>query len=402
MRHPGGRVEVTAEVVFVGPPLATGGAVPDVSPGSAEPAGRSASSGSYEGKIVAVPFIPTLPGGTPVDLSHTYETLVRDGAVAVLWVTPEPTDGFIRSHPMFARIGSLRGRSPVDGTTAPVSLLLGRGPTEALFGARLGALFSRMAQGAVVEPLDEEVSISIELVDAGTAPSYNVIGVVRGSDPSLRDEAVVLTAHYDAYGVVDDERFPGAADNALGTAELIALAGAVAKADVAPRRSLIFAAVGAEELGLLGSIYWVEEPTWPMDRVVANLNLDGGDAEAWGPLHGVLDLVPGASDLGSFAAAAATGLPLIPNPGPSSGFGGSDFIPFLRAGVPAIQLFGLGGDPEEATLRYRRYQTQRSHLPGDVIDPDWDWRGPAEMARLYLQTAVIIANATDRELPRSW
>lgn len=354
------------------------------------------------GRVVVVPFSPVRPDGREVSFGRTYEALVRSGARAILFVAPQPLDGFFQAHPLFATAVGLRRADVEAGREPPVPLVLGAGPTQALLGEAGEALFGRVMAGeSLLEPLGRRVAIFLRFEDVTAAPSYNVAGVLRGSDASVAAEAIVFTAHHDAYGIQGGELFPGAADNALGTAELIAMAGALTESGARPRRSIVFVAVGAEEYNLLGATHWTERPTWLLDDVLANINLDGGDAEAWGPLHGVLDLVPRHSTLNRLAASAAAdlGLPLIPNPGPP-GMGGADFMAFAEVGIPATQLLGIGGDPKGAAVRYRRFGSERMHQPGDVVDPDWDWDGPTEMARLYLLLGLRIANGPDDALPR--
>ena len=128
---------------------------------------------------------------------------------------------------------------------------------------------------------------------------------------------------------------------------------------------------------------------------------DGGDPEAWGALHGVIDLTRRSSTLGNAAAeiGATMDLPVLPNDGVAGGY--SDFYDFLRAGIPAIQLMGLGGDPALSQMRMQRFG-QRAHQPGDVIDEGWDWEGPRQMAQLYLLLGLRVANAEEPPSMQGW
>ncbi|HEX9423693.1 MAG TPA: M28 family peptidase [Pyrinomonadaceae bacterium] len=109
----------------------------------------------------------------------------------------------------------------------------------------------------------------------GETTSNNVVGVLEGSDAKLKEEALVFSAHYDAYGLDNGRIYPGAADNALGTATITAIAEALVKAFPTPasrpRRSIIFLSVTGEEYGLFGSEYWVQHPTWPLEKVAADI-----------------------------------------------------------------------------------------------------------------------------------
>jgi hypothetical protein len=347
-----------------------------------------------KGRIVAWIVTAGPADGSEVDFMRTYEVLHRSGAEAIIPLFPGPLPEPVLLSPIFSGISTLDVDLYGSRAGRPVILL---GPTAfgALFGDGSGirAFVTGIAPGEhAVHATGKHVSISWDIEEATAAPTYNVAGVIRGSDPVLRDEAVVYTAHYDALGTVNGAVFPGAADNALGVAEMVEIARAIRQSGVRPRRSIIFLAVGAEERGMLGTLHWTRHPTWPIESVVANINLDGGDAEAWGPLHGVIDLTRVAT-LGDEAAeiAAALGYPLLPNNEP--GLGSSDFYDFMRADIPAIQLMGIGGDPDLSLMRMQRFGAQRIHQPDDVIDEDWDWTGPRQMAQLYLLLGLRVADA---------
>lgn len=347
------------------------------------------------GKVVGW-AIAAVPPGT--DMFRTYEALHASGAAGVVLLSPGPLPPPALRSPFFGLVPALDADLYGERAGMPAAVL-GAGPFTELFGD--GGAVRELMRGAaaspsVIQPTGRRVTIAYELEDVAEAPSYNVVGVIRGSDPELRDEAVVYTAHHDALGMVDGDVYAGAADNALGTAEMVEVARAILSSGVRPRRSLVFIAAGAEERGVLGSLHWVRNPTWPLDRVVANVNLDGGDAEAFGPLRGVIDLIP-ISGLGDHVAtiAAAYGLPALPNDEPR-GRGSSDFHDFLRAGIPGTQLMGIGGDPALAPRRADRFAGELVHRPGDVIGEDWDWAGPRQMAQIYLLLGLRLANADAR------
>lgn len=379
--------DITGEVVLFGPSLGPGRIdvpLPEL---------------DVDGKIVALTASTGPDDDTGPDILRTYQALHRSGAEAVIVLLPGPLpEPFLRS-PLVSGIATLDADLYGERPAHPV-VLLGQPAFGALFGDGSGvrAFMSGFEPGEyAVQPTGKQVRIAYEIEETTSAPTYNVAGVIRGSDPDLRDEAVVFTAHYDAFGTHDGAVYAGAADNALGVAEMVEIARAVRALGVQPRRSLVFLAVGAEERGMLGTLHWMRHPTWPLDRVVANVNMDGGDPEAWGPLHGAIDLTRQAT-LADTAAeiAAAMGLPLLPNDGPAGGY--SDFYDFLRAGIPAIQLMGIGGDPALSQMRMQQFGRQRAHQPGDVVDEGWDWAGPRQMAQLYLLLGLRVANAN--ELPR--
>ena len=378
-------LDIKGEVVLFGPSL-----------GHA-PADVPLPELDVEGKIVAW-IASSGPGdGSGADIIRTYEALYRSGAEAFIALFPGPLPEPLLLSPIFNSITTLDSNLYGSRPARPV-ILLGRQTFSALFGdgSDIRAFMSKFTPGEhAVQATGKQVAISLEIEEKTAASTYNVAGVIRGTDPDLRDEAVVYTAHYDALGLHNSEVYPGAADNALGVAEMIEIADAIRESGVRPRRSIVFLAVGAEERGMLGTLHWMRNPTWPVDRVVANINMDGGDPEAWGPLHGVVDLTRGSSTLGDVAAeiGAAMDLPVMPNDGVAGGY--SDFYDFMRAGIPAIQLMGLGGDPALSQMRIQRFGGQRVHQPGDVIDEGWNWAGPRQMAQLYLLLGLRVANADE-------
>ena len=122
---------------------------------------------------------------------------------------------------------------------------------------------------------DVVAGLQLRVITDGDAQASNVVAVLRGTDPNLRDEAIVYSAHMDHVGMrMDGQIFNGADDNASGSAGLLAIASAYAKAKSRPRRSIIFLSVSGEELGLWGSQFYSDNPTWQLDKIVANINTD--------------------------------------------------------------------------------------------------------------------------------
>ena len=221
--------------------------------------------------------------------------------------------------------------------------------------------------------------------------SNNVAAVLEGSDPKLKEEAILFSAHYDAFGLAADGRiYPGAADNALGVAEMLAVAEAFVNAPVKPRRSLIFLAVTGEEYGLFGSEYWAEKPTWDIRKVAADLNLDGVGTEVYGPVKTVVGYGAEHSELGALLndVAAAQGIKVTPDPIPDEKvFVRSDHYSFVKKGVPALMLLGAPEGPTEDWIkRMKAWEKTDYHQPTDTIKPDWDWSGPLTVA----QTCIIM------------
>jgi hypothetical protein len=254
------------------------------------------------------------------------------------------------------------------------------------------------AKGADFKPIElrQNGAITLKLKKAKGIGS-NVVGWLEGSDPKLKSEAIVYSAHYDAYGVSADNRiYHGAADNALGVAEMLAIAEAMSKAEIKPRRSIIFLAVTGEEYGCYGSDYWVKNPTWKIKQVAADLNLDGMGTEVYGPVKVLVGYGAEHSSLGSLLneVAAASGLKVIPDPMPEEkSFYRSDHYYFVKKGIPGIMILGApDGSVESWTDRLKKWEKTDYHQPTDIVRPDWDWSGPRTVASVMLLMGLRAAN----------
>jgi len=220
--------------------------------------------------------------------------------------------------------------------------------------------------------------------------SSNVVGKLSGSDPRLKDEAVIYSAHHDHLGTragaAGDNIFNGAEDNATGSSMVLELARAYATAAQRPRRSILFATVTAEEQGLLGSEYLGRHPPVPAGRIVLNLNFDGiaprGEPE---------QLEVSGSERTSFypvveSTARDFGMEITPSANPGAGyFYRSDHFSMARVGVPAFSV-NAGQKFKERTLEWgaqqsQEYRTKRYHQPGDEYRPDMDFASNLKLAR---------------------
>jgi len=214
----------------------------------------------------------------------------------------------------------------------------------------------------------------------------NVVGVLEGSDPKLKTEAVVFSAHYDAFGNDNGKIFPGAADNALGTAEMLSVAEAFSKLSVKPKRSLVFLAVTGEEYGLYGSKAWSKEPTWDIKKIAANLNLDGIGSEVYGPVKTIVGYGAEHSSMGPMleTLARSMNLHVIPDPVPDEKvFYRSDHYSFVERGIPSLMLLGApAGDKAVWLERIKDWEKTDYHQTGDVIQPNWAWDGPETVAEV--------------------
>jgi Peptidase family M28/PA domain len=230
----------------------------------------------------------------------------------------------------------------------------------------------------------------------------NVVGLLRGADPALAREAVVFTAHHDHLGIRTpkngDAIYNGALDNASGVALMLAIARAAAAGE-RPRRSLIFAAVTAEEQGLLGSEWYCRRPTVPPGRIAANINMDSINNRGRTSDFGFIGHGKSSLDAVVESIAAAQGRKVHGDPFPEKGaFYRSDQFSFARLGVPAI--FGRGGPtylgrpPDWGRQEQERYERERYHQPSDQLDDaSWDLTGAVEDGQLLLLAGLRIANA---------
>ncbi|MEO8572656.1 MAG: M20/M25/M40 family metallo-hydrolase [Pyrinomonadaceae bacterium] len=227
--------------------------------------------------------------------------------------------------------------------------------------------------------------------------SNNVAGYLEGSDPKLKSEAVLFSAHYDAYGKENGRIYFGAADNALGTAEMLAVAEAYSKASQKPKRSLVFLAVTGEEYGLYGSKYWAKNPTWDIKKVAADLNLDGIGSEVYGPVKTMVGYGAEHSSLGDMLAAVAPAFEVnvIPDPMPDEKvFYRSDHYSFVERGVPSLMLLGApAGEKEVWMKRIKDWEKTDYHQPGDVIQSTWAWEGPERVAEVMAVLGWRISEA---------
>lgn len=225
----------------------------------------------------------------------------------------------------------------------------------------------------------------------------NVIGILEGSDPKLKAEAVVYSAHYDAYGLSADNRiYHGAADNGLGVAEMIAVAETMSQTETKPRRSIIFIALTGEEYGGYGSTYWVSHPTWKLKQVAADLNLDGMGTEVYGPVRVLVGFGAEHSSLGSLLneVASANGLKVIPDPMPEEkSFYRSDHYFFVKRGIPGLMWLGAPeGDSKLWIDRLKEWEKTDYHQPTDTVRPEWNWDGPKMIAVVGLVMGLRVAN----------
>lgn len=373
------------------------------------------------GKVVAVlggppAFLPAAEAAHHGSTDRQRQVAEARGAIGVivLW-TPALEQRF-----PFDGLRSLLGRTDLhwlgpDGrphVPAPgirLRAFVRGAAAEALFAGAPHALVDLIEEARPRPPSGFALAPSVALARRSAhedgLSSANVAGLLPGADPALRDEVVVVTAHYDHVGVgepVDgDAIYNGALDNGIGAAMLIEVAREMV-AGPRPRRSVLFLAVGAEEKGLIGSDYFAEHPTLRDASIVANVNIDGAM-----PFYDFADVIAFGgeqSQMGERLAEAAgqLGLAVAADPFPEEGiFTRSDQYSFVRRGVPALFLYmgftDLAGRNSGRPL-WDRLNVTIVHQPGDDLSQPIDYEIAAKFADVFRRLVLATANAPDRPL----
>ena len=232
--------------------------------------------------------------------------------------------------------------------------------------------------------------------------SHNVIGKIEGSDPELKDEFLIFTAHWDHLGrhleLQGDQIFNGAVDNASGDAAVLELAHAFSKLKPAPKRTALFMCTTAEEAGLLGAKFYAEHPLYPLNKTLADINIDS--MNVWGKARDIADTSFGFSTLDDLLAGAATrqGRVAIPNPRPEKGsIYRADNFEFSKVGLPSLYIGNgehLLSRPPDAPLRSDEFDLHDYHQVTDEIKPDWDLSGAAQDVQLLFEVGYEVANGS--------
>ena len=259
------------------------------------------------------------------------------------------------------------------------------------------------AQQKSFRPVPMGIRTSFEMpIERKVTPSANVVGLLPGTDPQLKNEAVVFTAHWDHLGrdanvpAGKDGIYNGALDNASGCALMLAVARAAKEAP--PRRSLLFVFVTAEEQGLLGSKWFAQHPVVPAGRIAANINADS--VNKWGRTTDVAMLGLGKSSLDAVVreVAAEQGRSVHGDPFPDRGaFYRSDQFELARVGVPVVYARGgpnfVGRPPGWGQQMHEEYERRDYHQVSDEYHGDWDLSGAVQDAQLDLVVGLRVANA---------
>jgi Zn-dependent M28 family amino/carboxypeptidase len=233
--------------------------------------------------------------------------------------------------------------------------------------------------------------------------SHNVLAKLEGSDPALKDEYVVYSAHWDHFGrnpsLQGDQILNGALDNASGVAQMLEVAKAFTKLPTRPKRSVLFAAVTGEEAGLLGAKYYAQHPLYPLAKTLANINIDG--VNQWGKTSDVVVIGLGNSTLDDVldSVVTASGRTIVADPESEKGFFyRSDHFEFAKEGVPALYAdagVNYVGKPEGYGLQKRNeYTANDYHKPTDEVKPDWDLSGAVEDGQMLFEVGYRVAQSS--------
>lgn len=263
-----------------------------------------------------------------------------------------------------------------------------------------------MAESRDFEPvLLEGVTMDVNLeASYSDLSSRNVVGMIRGNDPDLMDEYVIFTAHFDHLGITTpvngDSINNGARDNAAGVSAVLNLADALKEVESEMRRSAIFLFVGAEEMGLLGSLYWSNNPTVHPGNVSANLNMDG--MQVYGPTEDIVLVGYGRNTITDVIRqyAESEGRTVKPDPNPGQGyFYRSDHFSMARVGIPAVfprRGIEYIGKPEGWSATVDSVDAANYHSVSDEINEYWDVNGMVDDVRLFFRASLDIINADEK------
>jgi len=263
-----------------------------------------------------------------------------------------------------------------------------------------GLDFKELKQRAAArdfKPVPLGIKLNLSAVNATReVTSHNVVARIAGSDPQLKNEVVVYSAHWDHFGI--DETLPGprtqqifhgAVDNASGVAALLQIAQAYKALPAAPKRTILFVATTAEERGLLGAQHYVRHPLYPIAKTILNINIDG--MNLWGRARDVELSGMGKSTADEIVTALAAKQGRVVKPNSNGSYYRGDQLEFARAGVPTIYL-------RSSSAKALNYMTHQYHTVNDVVQANWNTAGAVEDISLLFQAGYQAAQA--KEAPK--
>ena len=341
---------------------------------------------------------------------YKYLSAARQGAVGAIIIHTQPSAGYPFQVVQTSWTGVQFELPAGDEPRNQVNSWVTEDAARALVGMAGFDLdeLRESADNRDFEPVPLGITTSLGMdVEITQIESANVLGLITGSDPELKDEVVIYTAHHDHLGIgtpneKGDAIYNGARDNASGIGTVMAIAKGMKALPQAPRRSILIALVGAEEQGLLGSQYYAEHPTFAPGKIAANINYDSGNI--WGQTHDVTFVGLGKSTLDRLVQMFVDkqGRVLKPGQFPDRGhFYRSDQFNFAKIGVPAVYLKS-GTDFVDrpagwGKAQINHYTDVNYHQPSDEYDDSWNFDGAVTDALLGFWTGLAVATAD--ELP---
>jgi Zn-dependent M28 family amino/carboxypeptidase len=337
--------------------------------------------------------------------AYKYELAGRQGAAAVLLIRRAKGPLTASLQASYAQEAWDLDASESTRHPAAVEGRLGS-DAFALLGTASGhpvAALTAAAERRDFQPVPLKVRAHFEIKnEVRKFTSANVVAQVPGGDPARAGEAVVYTAHWDHLGrdptLAGDQVYNGAIDNAAGVAQLLEIAGALARASRRPARTVLFIATTAEEKGYLGARHYVTHPLFPLERTLAAINLDSSNV--WGRTSDVLNLGLGLTSLDETLASTARRQDRTLTKqqyDDGSYFFASDQVEFAKAGIPAVfpsagSLY-RGQPPEYGDRKWGEYGEKRYHQVTDEVEADWDLTGTVEDAEWLWWIGWDIAQA---------
>ena len=336
--------------------------------------------------------------------TYKYEEAARQGAAGVLIVHETGPAGYgwdvVRnswSGPQYE----------VGGNNSPSVLVQGWLHTDAaaLLFDRAAYSFTQLKELALspdFQPFSLGMSASVNFdIKYSQSDSYNIAGYIEGSERP--EETIIYMAHWDHLGKEETDEgvkiYNGAIDNATGTGAIMAIAEKFSRMDPAPKRSVVFIAVTAEESGLIGSQYYAQNPIFPLEKTVGGINIDG--LNVYGPTRDIVVIGYNMTQMQDYLAQHAAGQErvLVPERYPERGyFYRSDHFNLVKEGVPMIYANSgndyIGRDEQYAAM-VQEDQENRYHSPDDVINELWDWRGLHQNLWLFYNVGKELANSND-------
>ncbi len=365
----------------------------------------------------ATPAEPNLFGGRAMTYygrwTYKYEEAERQGAAGMLIIHTTYEAGYPWQVVVSSNINEHRLLPRPSDAPAPIGV---RGWIQHDVAANLLkqagldlAQLTKQADTRSFRPVPTGITVDMSFTNTMShVIADNVVGLVEGSDPKLKNQYVVYSAHWDHFGIGPaingDSIYNGAYDNASGVATILAVAHAIARDPSKPKRSQLFAFVTAEEAGLLGSQYFGEHPPVPARDIIADLNVD--EANVDGPVRDLNVLGDNKSSLGPMLAALIKpqGMTLTPEAHPEAGaFYRSDHFSLARVGIPSVSI-GAGTDFVGKPAGWGKaheedFVAHRYHQPSDQYDPSWPLTGTVQLADIIYNFGNELANTST---PPTW